>query len=386
MLFTYPLGLVAVLAIGGAMAQTLSPSPTIRPSQTSTSSAAARTITINVGREEHVFNPKETTANVGDIIQFNFYPGGHGVARAEFEHPCIPYEYANPNPGFWSGFFRPPAITNPPPNYQVRVNDTDPIFYYCAAPHSCTDYQMIGVINPNATHTFEAQLAAAKVAGYQLEPGQPFPSESPKPRPSETGSPSSGGNNNNDNNGDNKPGGSSLSPGAIAGIAIGGVVVLVLAAALLYLCGRRGGFDKAYRKSALPFANNPVQGGPQMAEGAAYPVSANPKSPGQSTLSAFPAHDPYHGGAPFFGTSLPPAGYHAVSPNMQPGYLSHQHTGYSDVHSQTYHSAHASPQPPYQMAFEAPATALAPVELPSMEVPPNPAHSPPPQYSHNAKA
>ncbi|KAK3995377.1 hypothetical protein QBC44DRAFT_24561 [Cladorrhinum sp. PSN332] len=378
MLFTYSLGLVTALTVGGAMAQT--PTPSTGYSQTSTSTAAARTITINVGREAHAFNPKEATANVGDVIKFNFFPGGHGVARAEFEHPCIPYEYANDNPGFWSGFFHPQAILNPPPSYEVTVNDTEPIFYYCAATSSCTDYQMIGVINPNATQTFDAQFAAAQKAGYQLAPGEPFPTESPKPKATETNSPASGSNNGTDNN----SGGGGLSAGAIAGIAIGGVAVIVLAAALLYLCGRRGGFDKAYRKSALPFANNPASG-PQMAE-SAFPVGANPKSPGQSTLSAFPAHDPYHGGSPFFGQSPSPAGYHPVSPNVQPGYLAHQHTGYSDVHSQAYHAAHSSPQPQYQMAFEAPATAPAPVELPSAEVPPNPARSPPPQYSHTSKS
>ncbi|KAK4162140.1 hypothetical protein QBC43DRAFT_88534 [Cladorrhinum sp. PSN259] len=327
MLSTYSLGLGAALAIGGAIAQTTR--PLTSPSQTSTSSAAAATITINVGRDAHAFTPKEATANVGDIIKFNFFPGGHGVARAEFEFPCIPYEYANENPGFWSGFFTPQAILNPPPSYEITVNDTEPIFFYCAAPHSCTDYQMIGVINPNATQTFDLQLAAAKKATYQLVPGEPFPTESPRSKPTETGSSSSS--SNTDKKTDS--GGGGLGAGAIAGIAIGGVAVLVLAAALLYLCGRRGGFDKAYRKSALPFANNPAQ--PQMAEGA-YPVSANPKSPAPTTLSAFPAHDPYYNGSPFFGQSPPPAGYHPVSPNVQPGYLSQQHTGYSDVHSQTY--------------------------------------------------
>lgn len=69
------------------------------------------------------------TANVGDIIRklsirpvtqvslraidtdgflrpvFQFFPQNHSVARAEYQHPCIPYENTGANKvGFWSGF------------------------------------------------------------------------------------------------------------------------------------------------------------------------------------------------------------------------------------------------------------------------------------------
>lgn len=73
-----------------------------------------------------------------------------------------------------------------PPSYSVRVNDTDPIFFYCAAPYSCVPNHMIGVINPNATHNYDAQLAFALNATYQLAPGDSFPSEMPRPNPSST--------------------------------------------------------------------------------------------------------------------------------------------------------------------------------------------------------
>jgi hypothetical protein len=72
------------------------------------------------------------------------------VARAEYKYPCIPYELVNPShkPGFWSGFFPLDTILNNPPSYTIRVNDTEPIFYYCTAPGSCIGYGMVGVINP----------------------------------------------------------------------------------------------------------------------------------------------------------------------------------------------------------------------------------------------
>lgn len=164
---------------------------------------------------------------------------------------------------------------------------------------------MIGVINPNSTQTIEGQLKAAENVGYQLAPGDDWPSEDDKNHPGGSG----GSNNNSGSSGsssgsDSGSGGGGLSKGAIAGIAIGAAAVLIIAAALIYLCGRRGGFDKAYRKSALlPFgrsnAGSGTNGGaadagavpgPDMVE--ANYANANPKSPGQTTVgSTFCGHD-----------------------------------------------------------------------------------------------
>jgi hypothetical protein len=35
-----------------------------------------------------------------------------------------------------------------PPKWNLTINDTSPIFFYCSAPGSCIDYQMVGAINP----------------------------------------------------------------------------------------------------------------------------------------------------------------------------------------------------------------------------------------------
>ena len=53
------------------------------PSPTSTSSAAASTFTIEVGKANHQFTPDVVQASVGDIIQFDFFPPNHSVVRAE---------------------------------------------------------------------------------------------------------------------------------------------------------------------------------------------------------------------------------------------------------------------------------------------------------------
>ncbi|KAL2180322.1 uncharacterized protein P884DRAFT_297008 [Thermothelomyces heterothallicus CBS 202.75] len=415
MFIRHALGLLAALAVvvAGQDDQNNDPTPTEdsnTPSETSDTSGPA-TVTIAVGANGHVFTPNEAKANVGDIIKFTFYPAGdnpHRVARAAFGWPCIPYEYANINkPGFYTGIFAPQVISNDPPSYSVRVNDTEPIFFYCAAPGSCVNYHMIGVINPNATQTLAEQLEYAKNATYQLMPGEKFPSETPVPTPTPgQGPPTYSGSGEDD-------GGSGLSAGAIAGIAIGGAAVLILGATLLYLCGRRGGFDKAYRKSMLAPAAAAAAarsggGGGDGAAGAARPRSPsmveanyangpaaigggadglglghNPKSPGQATVSTFSGHDVRSsiyagaGGYPYIGTTpsppppgagtLPPYGFAVV------GQPPHGHPAYAGG---IYPPPHSSPRAEQNTPF---LHEPAPVELPSGE-PPVPTKSPSPGY------
>lgn len=171
------------------------------------------------------------------------------------------------------------------PTFSVRVNDTEPIFFYCAASGSCVDYQMIGVINPNSTETYDIQLSYADNATYQMTPGQAFPTETASS--SSTGSTSTG------STTPSSDSHHSLSAGAIAGIAIGGAAVIVLAAALLYLCGRRGGMDRAYgRRNQGNAFNDPMQSAKYVAG------PAGPRSPGQETFtttaySVTPSNDPF---------------------------------------------------------------------------------------------
>lgn len=160
---------------------------------------------------------------------------------------------------------------------------------------------MVGVINPNETQTYDIQLAYAKNASYQMTPGEAFPSET-----ASSSSPSSSANSASGNSsGSSSDGHHSLSTGAIAGIAIGGAAVLILAATLLYLCGRRGGLDKAYgRQSQATAFSGPM--GP-MPETKYAGGSVGPRSPGQetfqtSTYSVAPSNDPYQTQTGHYGT------------------------------------------------------------------------------------
>lgn len=186
---------------------------------------------------------------------------------------------------------------------------------------------MIGVINPNATETYDIQLEYAENATFQMTPGQAFPSETASSSGSSSTSSSS-----------SSSSGSStshhgLSAGAIAGVAIGGAAVLVLAAALVYLCGRRGGLDKAYNRQGHATRNTYQE---PMVE-ARY---VGPKSPGQETFSttaytATPSNDPYQH-APGQQTQglgvvhgVPAQGPHSVSSGSPPPMSEYAHSLYN---------------------------------------------------------
>ena len=121
----------------------------IAASGTTTASSTATTWTVNVGVGSYAFNPNIAQANVGDVIQFDFYPENHSVTRAEYLFPCIPYEDTGNNKvGFFSGFHPVDVILSRPPAWSIQINDTNPFFFYCTAPSDCIEYQMVGVINP----------------------------------------------------------------------------------------------------------------------------------------------------------------------------------------------------------------------------------------------
>ncbi|KAK3328865.1 hypothetical protein B0H66DRAFT_4382 [Apodospora peruviana] len=404
MFASYILGAVTALAVG-AMGQssatvTQGGSSSSTSSATSSASSGPATHLVAVGAEGFKFSPSETEANPGDIVRFTFYPGGHSVVRSDFKHACIPYEYAGLHrTGFYSGTESPQVVSNDLPTFDVKINDTDPIFYYCVAPGSCDEHHMIGVINPSKTETFAIQMQFAQNATFQLAPGDPWPSETAGEQPTETaGSDTANNTASPTATADPQSSGTHLSAGAIAGIAIGGAAVIILAAALIYLCGRRGGFDKAYRKSVQPYVGaaspHPSQG--PMAEhqqqyvAGGIPAGAGmPKSPGQTSFSTYSVppgeHDPYRSMTtspqnPYFnnGHTPPPQ----MQQGMQQGYPSYQSTisSHQGVHSplmgelagqqQNYQPMHEQHQ--YQAPVELPTSVGSPIQ-------PQPG-SPPPQY------
>ncbi|RYP72249.1 hypothetical protein DL770_007993 [Monosporascus sp. CRB-9-2] len=313
-------------------------------SYTSASSTSSRTgtatHTVSVGLD-HKYVPDTIEAEVGDIINFRFYGANHSVVKAEFGQPCVPYDMIHPGEeSFFSGAIEQPDNNpNPLPTWTLRVNTTDPVFFYCSAPESCITWQMIGVINPNRTHTREEQVEFVRngTTTFQLSPGEPFPAE---------GEPPSEGDSDDDAAGSPPPtddpseGGGGLAPGAIAGIAIGGAAVLIIAVALVYVCGRKGGIEKGYRRSRVS----------PSAAAAAPPSMIEAHYQDDHNLS----HSPYYGvGGGLPPKSPPPPSTHTSSVYGMPNsathapdpYRSRSPNQFSDMGSShtSYMSGHPSP-------------------------------------------
>ncbi|KAH4291061.1 hypothetical protein HBH64_124120 [Parastagonospora nodorum] len=211
-------------------------SPSLFASQAFLLKRSSTSHTIKVGPgTEFKFEPAVLPdVLIGDVISFEFYPKGHSVARADFEKPCVPYESNGANrDGFWSG---EQMIETGTSNFDVSINSTEPVFFYCAAKDSCHKHLMVGVINPNETQTLDKQIQAANMTTHQLAPGESIPleggfttSDSPIPGGS-TSTPRQA-----DASHDHSHG---LSTAAIVGISVGAGAFLVVCAALFFFVGR----------------------------------------------------------------------------------------------------------------------------------------------------
>ncbi|PWW73725.1 hypothetical protein C7212DRAFT_299562, partial [Tuber magnatum] len=200
---------------------------------------------VSVGKADHKFSPEVLIAKPGDTVSFQFYPLNHSVVRMDPEYPCKPWEKIHKDgSAFWSGFQAMDTFLDPPPTYTITINDTKPLWFYCSAEGSCIDYQMVMGINPdNSTSPIAKVKSEAGKATFSLSPGEPWPAEGgdiPNPD-SNAGTGSSGAS----DNGERDDGSVKLSPGAIAGIAIGGVIALALIGLLFFFVGRKKGTGEA---------------------------------------------------------------------------------------------------------------------------------------------
>lgn len=117
-----------------------------------------------------VFDPDNVVAEVGDVVEWHFLPKNHSVAQSSFAEPCAPDAQAPLS--FFSGF-QPTPAGQAPDVFQVVVEDTAPIWYYCAQTvgNHC-QMGMAGVINQNfdSANTLAAYKANAAKTGVSVVP------------------------------------------------------------------------------------------------------------------------------------------------------------------------------------------------------------------------
>lgn len=173
-----------------------------------------KTHVINVGRTPAsgggvglTFEPDTVQAAIGDHVQFQFWVGNHSVVQSNFDSPCQPLPQttgANATAGFSSGFM--PVTTNSTsmPTFDITVNNSGPIWFYCSQGRHCQN-GMSGVINPpanNANRTLNAYKQRAQsvqqagnpttTGGGSTPTGGSSPNGSGAPTPTPTGNRGSG--------------------------------------------------------------------------------------------------------------------------------------------------------------------------------------------------
>lgn len=114
--------------------------------------AAAQTVhvvEVSDAAGKKIYSPDSLTANMGDMVQFQFLSGNHTVTQADFDNPCQPIGLHEAGVmGFNSGFMPVAAgmSSGMIPTYTVAINSTKPIWAYCAQMGHC-QAGMVMVIN-----------------------------------------------------------------------------------------------------------------------------------------------------------------------------------------------------------------------------------------------
>ncbi|KAF4336801.1 plastocyanin-like domain protein [Fusarium beomiforme] len=132
------------------LAATVSAAPaskTVRSIPDKTVTLTGVTHSVNAGLGGLRFDPDNVVAEVGDVVEWHFLPKNHTVAQSSFAEPCQPLADGS---GFFAGFNFPTKEGQAPDVFQIVVEDSKPIWYYCAQQmgNHCQN-GMVGVINQN---------------------------------------------------------------------------------------------------------------------------------------------------------------------------------------------------------------------------------------------
>ena len=101
------------------------------------------------------YSPPNITAQPGDTVTFMFMSGNHTATQSSLSEPCEMLEG-----GFNSGFQAVSADATTYPEYTITVNDTAPIWVFCAQADHCA-MGMVFSVNAVEPYDFTVFQAAA---------------------------------------------------------------------------------------------------------------------------------------------------------------------------------------------------------------------------------
>jgi plastocyanin len=196
---------LSALCVGSALAQQTVRTHVVRVGSTNPEQALT-------------YMPSELTAEVGDMVQFQFAPKNHTVTQSTFDKPCEPALLNSNITGIYSGFMPVAADSEMTATYTIRINNTAPLWLYCSQGRHCQS-GMVMVINApaaNQTRTLANYKALAASAPANL-PGDAAPGAPASPtNGSDTGSPTESGTPTESNNGGSGADGNNGGNGGVA--------------------------------------------------------------------------------------------------------------------------------------------------------------------------
>ncbi|KAK3899358.1 Cupredoxin [Staphylotrichum tortipilum] len=182
------------------------------------------------------YSPNKLVAQAGEFVQFQFHAGNHTVTQSTFDQPCQPIGMHSNATGFHSGFL--PAAASAAqgmiPTYTIQINNTNPLWLYCAQGKHCENGMVMVINEPvssNPNRTLEKYKTSAAQA-QTLVPGGAAGAGGTTGSTNNPGSGSGSGSSTGTGSGASSPTGASAA-GALA--APGAVALVVAGAAALFL-------------------------------------------------------------------------------------------------------------------------------------------------------
>lgn len=149
------------------------------PTNTKTTATSSPTYTatpkihnVTVGADGlFIYRPNDITADIGDIIRFDFLGRNHTVTQSDFNTPCTP------NGKFDTGFsnFNPMNISGSIVK-DFKVTVSTPLWFFCAQTTHCQKGMVMGV---NSAGKFPQFLAKALASGNSTSTAQPSTTAKP---------------------------------------------------------------------------------------------------------------------------------------------------------------------------------------------------------------
>jgi plastocyanin len=135
---------------------TSTPTSVVSPPPTSTPGTGTDHRVVVGGTGVLTFQPNTVTAQPGDTVTFEFHQKNHTATQSTFSDPCKPM-----SGGFNSGFKPVGDNATEFPTYTVPVNNTTPVWVYCAQANHCTSGMVFAVNAATTGNTFDAFRAKA---------------------------------------------------------------------------------------------------------------------------------------------------------------------------------------------------------------------------------